>query len=187
MNQEGQRFYDSEFLLGIEPRPSGEIEIPYFTLDCSGADKNHRLARGKTGLVTFKGTVSTRSSAIFDIDDDGDLDIVTLEWNWHPQVLLSNLSEKKAIHYLKIKLVGTKSNRDGLGALVKVHAGTNTYTQYTDGNSGYFAQSVLPLYFGLGEVTRVDKIEVRWPSGIQQSVTAGLELNRLLTIRESAE
>jgi hypothetical protein len=187
LNQEGQRFYDSEFLLGIEPRPSGEVEIPYFTLDCSGADKDRPLARGKTGLVTFPGTVSSRSSVVFDVDDDGDLDIVTMEWNYHPQVLLSNLSEKKAIHYLKVTLVGTKSNRDGLGAVVKVHAAGKTYLQYVDGNSGYWSQSVIPLYFGLGEATQVDKVEVRWPSGIKQTVSSGLEPNRLLTVREKAD
>ena len=187
LNQEGKRFYDSEFLLGLEPRPSGEVEIDYFTLDCSGADRGHRLAQGKTGVITFKGTVSTRSSAIFDLDEDGDLDLVTLEWNYHPQVLLSNLSEKKAIHYLKIKLVGTKSNRDGLGAFVKVHAGGKTYTQFADGKSGYLAQSVIPFYFGLGESTQVEKVEVRWPSGLKQTVTQGLGLNKLLTIRENSD
>jgi hypothetical protein len=124
---------------------------------------------------------------VADVDGAGLLDIVTLEWNHHPQVLVSNLSEKKAIHYLKIKLVGTKSNRDGLGAFVEVHARGKTYTQYTDGNSRYFAQSVIPLYFGLGEATQVEKVEVRWPSGIKQTVSAGLELNRLLTIRERAD
>ncbi len=131
--------------------------------------------------------MSTRSSVVFDIDDDGDLDIITLEWNYHPQVLLSNLSEKKALHYLKIKLVGEKSNRDGLGAVVKVHSGGKVFTQYHDGNSGYWAQSLIPLYFGMGAETNVDKIEVRWPSGRQQTVTRGLDLNRLLTIRESAD
>lgn len=187
LNQEGKRFYDSEFLLGIEPRPSREVEIPYFTLDCSGADKSHPLAKGKSGLVTFPGTVSTRSSAIFDLDDDGDLDIVSLEWNYHPQVLLSNLSEKRTIHFLKIKLLGTRSNRDGLGALVKVYAGNNIYTQYSDGKSGYLAQSILPLYFGLGEASQVEKVEVLWPSGLRQTLTQHLEINKLLTIQEKSE
>lgn len=187
LNQAGQRFYDSEFLVGVEPRPSGEVEIDYFTLDCSGVDKDHRLAGGKTGQVTFKGTVSTRSSAILDLDEDGDLDLVTLEWNYHPQVLLSNLSAKKAIHFLKIKLVGTRSNRDGIGALVKVQAGGKIYTQWADGKSGYLAQSVMPFYFGLGDATQVEKIEVRWPSGQKQTVIQGLVTNQLLTIRETSD
>lgn len=187
LNQGGRRFYDAEFLLGLEPRPSGEIEIPYFTLDCSGADRGHHLAQGKTGVVTFPGTVSTRSSAIFDVDDDGDLDLVTLEWNYHPQVLLNNLSSKKTIHYLKVRLEGVKSNRDGLGAVVRVKADGHTYTQYHDGNSGYWAQSLIPLYFGLGEATKLTSVEVTWPSGAHQTLTKGLEINRLLTIHESAD
>ncbi len=185
LNQNGEKFYDSEFLLGVEPRISGEVEIDYFTLDCSGVDKDHRLAQGKTGRVTFKGTVSTRSSVIFDLDDDGDLDLVTLEWNYHPQVLLSNLSAKQPISFLKLKLVGTQTNRDGLGAFVKVHAGGKTFTQYADGKSGYLAQSVMPFYFGLGEASEVEKVEVRWPTGRTQTVTQGLGRNQLLTIRET--
>jgi hypothetical protein len=136
-------------------------------------------------MVTFKGTVSTRSSVAFDLDGDGDLDLVTLEWNYHPQILLSNLNEKRSIHFLKIKLLGTKSNRDGLGALVKVYAGKNIYTQYSDGKSGYLAQSILPLYFGLGEASQVEKVEVLWPSGLKQTLNQHLEINKLLTIQEN--
>ena len=120
----------------------------------------------------------------FDLDDDGDLDIVTNEWNDHPQVLISNLSDKRQIHYLKIKLVGTVSNRDGLGATVKVHCASKTYTRYHDGKSGYLSQSSMPLYFGLDQATRIDRIEVRWPSGKMQLLTEGIPTNTLLTITE---
>src|SRR4030095_9860585 len=107
----------------------------FFTLDCDGADKRHPLCRGKTGIVSVLGTLSSRSSVAFDLDDDGDLDLVTNEWNDRPQVLISNLSTKRTIHFLKIKLVGTVSNRDGLGATVKVHGGSKTYTSYHDGKA----------------------------------------------------
>jgi len=100
-------------------------------------------------------------------------------------VLISNLSEKKQVHFLKIKLVGTASNRDGLGATVKVHSGSKTYTRYCDGKSGYLSQSSMPLYFGLGDATKVDSIEVLWPSGMKQTLTEGILINKLLTITES--
>jgi hypothetical protein len=184
LNEHGQRFVDSEFVLGVEPRKSNRIEKEFFTLDCSGDDKKNALCREKTGLLTVMGSTSSRSSVAYDVDDDGDLDIVTNEWNDHPQVLISNLSEKKQIHYLKIKLVGTVSNRDGLGAMVKVHCGAKTYIRYHEGKSGYLSQSSMPLYFGLDETTKIDRIEVGWPSSRKQVLIEAIPMNRLLTITE---
>jgi hypothetical protein len=100
---------------------------------------------------------------------------------------MSNLAQKKKIHFLKVKLRGTTSNRDGLGATVKVQAGGNTYTKYHDGKSGYLSQSLIPLYFGLGEATNVDRVEVRWPSGIKQALTNDIAMNSLLKITESGK
>ena len=138
------------------------------------------------------GSTSSRSSVALDVDDDGDLDLVTNEWSDHPQVLISNLSDKKRIHYLKIKLVGTVSNRDGLGATVKVHAAQpegssargKIYTRYHDGKSGYLSQSSMPLYFGLGDASKIDRIELLWPSGKRQVLTEKIPTNTLLTITE---
>jgi enediyne biosynthesis protein E4 len=87
---------------------------------------------------------SSRSSAIFDLDNDGDLDIVTNDFNSEPQILISSLAQRKQIHWIKINLVGTTSNRNGLGATVRVKAGGRMYTKHNDGKSGYLAQSVLP-------------------------------------------
>jgi hypothetical protein len=130
------------------------------------------------------GTVSSRSAVLVDVDDDGDLDIVTNEMNDRPQVLISNLSDKKRIHFVKLKLTGKKSNRDGLGAVVKLTAGGMTQTQQNDGKSGYLSQSSLPLYFGLGEATNIDRIEVSWPSGRKQLLQRNLKPNTLLSIVE---
>jgi hypothetical protein len=132
----------------------------------------------------IEGTVSSRSAVLLDLDNDGDLDIITNEINDRPQVLLSNLSEKKRLHFVKIKLTGTKSNRDGLGAVVKVTAGGITQTQQNDGKSGYLSQSSLPLYFGLGEAARIDRVEVNWPSGKRQLLDRNLIANSLLSIVE---
>jgi hypothetical protein len=185
LNDAGQRFEDSEFVLGLEPPKDNRIEKVYFSLDCDGEDKDNPLARHKKGIWGVVASTSSRSSVAFDLDDDGDLDLVTNDFNDHPRVLISNLSEKKQIHYLKVKLVGTTSNRDGLGALVKVHCGSKTYTRYNDGKSGYLSQSSMPLYFGLGEATKIDLIEVAWPSGRKQTLSEGIPTNKLLTITET--
>jgi hypothetical protein len=81
-------------------------------------------------------------------------------------------------------LVGTHSNRDGLGATVRVHAADQTYTKYSDGKSGYLSQSALPLYFGLGNITKINRVEVDWPSGKKQVVTRGIHENQVLRIIE---
>ncbi len=129
-------------------------------------------------------TLSSRSAVIFDLDDDGDLDIVTNDFNSQPQVLISDLAQTKKIHWLKVLLTGTVSNRNGLGAMVRVHAGGQTYSRYNDGKSGYLSQSVLPLYFGLGAAETIDQVEVNWPSGRKQVVTRGLSVNETLRVTE---
>jgi hypothetical protein len=184
LNEGGQRLVDSEFVLGVEPRKGNRIEKEFFTLDCSGEDKRNPLCRGKTGVLQVIGTTSSRSSVAFDLDDDGDLDLVTNEWNDHPQVLVSNLSENKPVHFLKLKLVGTVSNRDGLGTTVKVHCGSKTYTRFHDGKSGYLSQSSMPLYFGLDTESKIDRIEILWPSGKRQKRTERVAFDTLLTITE---
>lgn len=184
LNEGGTKFIDSECTLGVEPRLGGRTETAYFILDCGGADKNHRYCQGQTQRVLIEGSASSRSAAIFDLDGDGDLDLLTNEINDRPQVLISDLAQKKKIHFLKIKLIGTKSNRDGLGALVKLTAGGRTQTQQHDGKSGYLSQSALPLYFGLGDETKIDRVEVTWPAGKKQILEKEISPNTLLTIVE---
>ncbi|MDX1503590.1 MAG: CRTAC1 family protein [Thermoanaerobaculia bacterium] len=185
LNDAGARFRDAEFILGVEPRRDGLTRFGWFDLDCSGEHDSRQECHDRDGVITVTGTVGTRSSAVFDLEGDGDLDIVTNEFYWYPQVLVSDLSEKKEVHFLEVELVGTRSNRDGLGARVEVHVGDDVYTRYHDGKSGYLSQSSLPLYFGLGDAEKVDRVVVRWPSGIEQTVTEGIGINRRLEIREA--
>ena len=185
LNERGRRFLDAEFLLGIEPRLDGQLGTEYFILDCSGEDRDHPSCQGRTGRISVFGVVSTRSSLLFDLDDDGDLDIVTNEMIDHPQVFVSNLSARKKVNHLKVQLTGSTSNRDGLGATVKVTAGGVTQTRYHDGKSGYLSQSSsLPLYFGLGDADSIDQVQVHWPSGKNQSMDKELKVNTLLKIEE---
>ena len=187
INNQGEGFLDSEFILGIEPRRGGETRKPWFTLDCSGEDKAHQLCKDRTGRFTVTGTLGSRSSVILDFDGDGDLDIITQELNAGPQVFVSDLAQKGKVHFLQVRLTGKESNRNGLGATVRVQAGGKTYTQVHDGASGYLSHSILPLYFGLGDAARVDRIEVLWPSGRKQTVAGPIEAGRTLDITEETQ
>jgi hypothetical protein len=183
LNDRGQRFVDAEFVVGVEPR-SGGVATPWFELDASGVDRSHPDAAGATGRVVVWGARGTRSAVMLDLDADGDLDIVTNEFNAAPMVLVSNLTEKTRVRYLAVKLIGTSSNRDGLGAVVTVTAAGKTYTKVLDGNSGYLSHSLYPLYFGLGTADTVDRIEVLWPSGKKQTVQPPIAVSSLATVRE---
>lgn len=189
LNDHGEKFLDSEFVLGIEPRK--KLYTPWFEIDCSDpreveeqAKLNSKVCVGQSGKSIIMSPRSSRSAAIFDLENDGDLDIVVNDFNSEPQVLVSNLAQRERIHWLKVVLNGTSSNRNGLGAVVRVYAGGRTYFRYYDGKSGYLAQSVLPLYFGLGATTKIDRVEVDWPSGRKQVLTTGLQENQTLLITE---
>lgn len=176
LNDAGKKFQHAEFVLGIEPRRDGRVKVPWFELDCGtadnpGADKDHERCKGQTGKVVVYANLGTRSSVFFDLDGDGDLDIVTNDFNSEPMVLVSNLAQTRDVQWLEVDLTGTRSNRDGLGAKVRVHAGGMVQTRIHDGKSGYLSQSSMPLYFGLGTAKKVDKIEVTWPSGEIQTLT----------------
>ena len=193
LNNKGKEFLDSELLLGVEPRRRGRTAIPWFELATKGNEKTPEVMDlAKKGIhldrIVPWGALGSRSSVIFDLDGDGDLDIVTNDFNSEPMVLISDLTDKtEALHYLQVKLVGAKSNRDGLGATVVVQAGSQSYTKVHDGQSGYLSQSLCPLYFGLGDTETVERIEISWPSGASQVIEGPVEINRTLEITETAE
>ncbi|NNC88153.1 MAG: redoxin domain-containing protein [Akkermansiaceae bacterium] len=188
INNAGGGFKDAEFILGIEPRREGRMATPWFQLDGSGAHRDHPMARGREGMLMVWGPVGSRSSAIFDVDNDGDLDIITNEFGDVSQVLISDLaSATRELNYVKIKLRGTRSNRDALGARVTVKSGPLTQIQVHNGQSGYLSQSSMPLYFGLGENRKIDAIEVKWPSGAFTTHTDDLRTNDTLEVVEPGD
>ncbi len=184
LNDRGATFRDAEFVLGIEPRKGGRTHTPWFEADCSGTEKTMQVCEGRTGKITVMAPLGSRSSVIFDLDNDGDLDLVTNDFNSEPQILVSDLAARRPVHWVKVVLEGTRSNRGGLGATVRVRVGKQVYTKYNDGKSGYLSQSVLPLYFGLGDAATIDSIEVLWPSGSRQTLTDRLPINDTIRVRE---
>jgi len=187
LNESGTGFAAAEFILGIEPRREGRVRQPVFELDCGGAEeRTHVHCAGRADRITVLGTLGTRTSAIVDLDQDGDLDIVTGEFNSEPQLLASDLADRHAIRWLSVRLEGTAANRDGLGSGVVVRAGDQRQTQTHDGKSGYLSQSSMPMYFGLGEATSVDSITVTWPGGQVQVVAGPLAPNQTLVIRQES-
>ena len=186
LNNRGEQFLDSEFILGVEPRRDGRTSTLWFELDCDGEDQSHPGCADRIGRIEVFGALGSRSSVIFDLDNDGDLDIVTNDFHSEPMVLVSNLTDQNAdVRYLMVDLVGSDSNRSGLGARVRVTAGGQTYTKVQDGQSGYLSQSLHPLYFGLDAATEVDEIEVTWLSATGTQVVAGpIETNQVFTVTE---
>jgi hypothetical protein len=134
--------------------------------------------------VTVWAARASRSAAIFDLDNDGDLDIVTSEYGDVPQVLINDLAQRGPVHFLKVQLVGVRSNRDGIGAVVSVRAGGRTQFQVNDGKSGYLSQSVMPLYFGLGAAMQADSITVTWPTGATQVVSGPSRSGSTIVVKE---
>ena len=159
---------------------------PWFVLNCSepAGPSEEKICDGYNAKIMVMAPKASRSSVIFDLDNDGALDIVTNDFNSEPQILLSNLAQRKKIHWLKVLLIGSKSNREGLGATVRLTAGGQTYTKYHDGKAGYLSQSALPLYFGLGDATKIERLEVLWPSGRVQTVRENLRENQVVVVTE---
>ena len=126
-----------------------------------------------------------RGAAYADINNDGRLDLL-LSTNGGPAYLFLNeaTGSAPANRSLRVKLVGARSNRDGIGAVVKVAAGGATQSQMLRSGSSYLSASELVLTFGLGPSEKADSVEVRWPSG-QIDKLSNVAVGQTITITEA--
>lgn len=124
---------------------------------------------------------SARGAAFDDLDNDGDIDVVVLNSRREPTILRNDSAPQ---HWLAIRLIGTKSNRDGIGAKVKIIAGNSTLVDEVHSGRGYQSDFGRRLHFGLGTRDKVDRVEVQWPSGAKD-VLKKPPVDRILTIRET--
>ncbi len=125
---------------------------------------------------------SFRGAAFADYDDDGDIDVLVTAIDDAP-LLLRN--ENVGGHWLEIRLVGKRSNRDGIGARITVAASGKTWIADRHSGGSYLSSSDPRVHFGLGATTRVSSIEVRWPSGTVDRLI-DVEIDRLITIEEGS-
>ena len=171
-------------------RRRNETEGSMFTLGSNSLNGNERdclFRNNGDGTFTDVAYVNNadrvedgRGVATFDYDQDGRPDVALRNYK-QPAQLLHNVGA--AGHWLELKLIGTRSNRDAVGARVTLHSDGRLQMREVHAGSGYQSGSSLVQHFGLGAATTVDTIHIRWPSGAESALTA-VPADQLLTVRE---
>jgi hypothetical protein len=124
-----------------------------------------------------------RGVAVADFDNDGRLDLIVANANNEP-LLYRNIMPAGA-HWVEFLLEGTRSNRAAVGAQVRISVGGKQRLSFVNGGSSFAGQSSARVHFGLGSTDSLEKVEVRWPSGLAETYH-GLEVDRLHRIQEGA-
>ncbi|PYV39255.1 MAG: hypothetical protein DMG06_23660 [Acidobacteria bacterium] len=147
------------------------------------------LGRGQFDKVSdslgpdFTRPIAGRGLATADFDNDGDVDIVTNNRGDNPELLRNDGGN--ANHWLEVQLIGTRSNRDGIGASLKLVSGGFIQIKQSKGGMSYMSASDPRIHFGLGHRTKVDSLEITWPSGQADQLT-DVPVDRIIALREGA-
>jgi hypothetical protein len=123
----------------------------------------------------------SRGCAFGDFDNDGDIDVVVSNLDGRPSLLRNNGGNRN--NWMIVKCIGTRSNRSAIGARVRLTCGGRTQVDEVMSGSSYYSQNDLRLHFGLGSAARADRIDVQWPSGLQDSA-ADVPSNQLVVFVE---
>lgn len=174
----GRRLGQSGFLLDIAHHSlNGRERNCLFRNDGDGTFTEVGWANGADRVEDGRGV------AVFDSNGDGRLDLV-LRNHRMPAGLLRNGGD--AGHWIGFELVGVRSNRDAVGARLRLRAGDAWQSRVVSGGNGYLSGSSLRQHFGLGDATRVDEVEIRWPSGLRTRLQ-NLSADRSYRITEELE
>ena len=177
--------FDNDGLLDILVFHGGLIHlIPQeHTLFRGVSDGKFADVSRQAGAVLNNRTVA-RGACFADYDNDGRVDAYMV--NLGAEGTLLHNASTSAGHWLDIKLMGTKSNRDGIGARMEVWVAGKRQTAERVASSGYLSQNDGRVHFGLGAATVIEKLVVRWPSGMVQTLTQQ-PVDRVLTVGEPGE
>lgn len=144
---------------------------------CTFADVSRQAGK------SFSQPRAHRGAAFGDFTGDGRIDIVTTNLNASPELLVNRT--QNANHWLMVKLTGTRSNRDGLGAQLKLTTARGVQYNQATTSVGYSSSSDRRIHFGLGPERLVEKLEITWPSGTRQTLTQ-LKADQVVSVREPA-
>ena len=126
---------------------------------------------------------SSRGTAFGDFDNDGDVDVAIINMNEPPSLLRNDGRSRNS--WLKIKCIGTKSNRSAIGTRVRIVTGKHSQINEVMSGSSFMSQNDFRLHFGLGQAKQVDSIDVRWPLGLVESFK-NVDANQLLVFQEGS-
>jgi hypothetical protein len=147
-------------------------------------NKGHMIFEDVSAKVgaDFAAPAAHRGAAFGDFNNDGKIDMVVTVLNGPPQLLMNRTQNDN--HWILLKLIGTKSNRDGLGTKIKITTAHGSQFNEATTAVGYNSSSDKRVHFGLGDATVVDKIELSWPSGVKQVLT-NVKADQILTVTEA--
>ena len=152
----------------IDSLPGGGGYAQPKLLQMNQGDGNFCDASDQAGPALLEKRVS-RGLAVGDLFNDGNMDVVVGDLNGPPMILKNPGVPGR--HWVSFELAGTKSNRLAIGARVKIIAGGMTQTDEVHSGGSYLSQNDMRLHFGLGAATKIDKVEIRWPSGATDVLT----------------